>query len=444
MYDARRTAVKELLEATAESSEKVFKKSHDVKLEEKVGDHFERYFNDRKRALEDGVKLLASPKPPKDHQDDWSDHFSDFGSKSAKAIAALVKDSKIKTPFVSAVSRLAAEESNFFAAIARMPMAASQGRILQWYGQYMREEKALRDSWSSIQDDGSDLMKDMVEAMEDANEVFEQAVEKAAKKVRDAEAALLRWVPVFEQGEDLSDYKEPGPVDSALSMLGYALQALNNLRPSAETLAGRFRGLYKSHEVVTIQLFGKTREKVEDFIDTVNLETAVKDFETASKACVSLAQGLDPDGQEDDAEDLVEAMIDEAHETLEQFEDFFEEFVDDFRGIFLGPVGDRTVQDLVGRQLAQRQSDQFQRLNIQSELKKIQQAADDEFDLPMGRLSDEKRKQLKKWITRDLETLSLAVREAIDFTLSERIQMMMRLAIPEREEKVKRLPGASV
>lgn len=444
MYDARPAAIEKRLDETAKKSREVFKKAHKEDLEDRVRSHFDRYFSDRERALTAGVKLLESPKPPKDHQEDWSDHFTDFGSKAAEGIADLVKDAKIKTPFVTAVSVIAAQEAAFFAGVARMPMARTQGEILQWYGQYVREKKALRDDWKKIQGDGRDLSEDMVEVMKEINEIFEAAIKKASEKARDAEEVLARWVPTFEKAENVAGAAEPGPVGTALEMLGHALEALKNMRPSTETLAGRFRALYKSHEVVTIQLFGKTRGKVGEFIGKVNLEAAVEEFEAASENCVRMAKDLEPPGQADDAEDLVDAMMDEAHETLEQFEAFFKDFVDEFREIFLGPVGGRTVEDLVGRKLAIRESDHFQRLNIQSELKKIQAAAKNDLDLPLGRLPDDKREQLEEWVERDLETLSLAVREAIDFTGSERIRMIMQLAFPEREKKVKQLPGASV
>lgn len=142
-----------------------------------------------------------------------------------------------------------------------------------------------------------------------------------------------------------------------------------------------------------------------------------------------------------DAEDLVETMLEEAHETLEQFEGAFEEFVQDFRGVFIGPVGDRTVSDLVDKERAVRNSDHFQRLNVQTELRKIHDAARDWFDLPLGRLPPEVRTQLEKLIGDDLERLAIATREASDFSRSERVSILFRRSWDEIVTEIKRLPG---
>lgn len=444
-YTARKAAVWKQLDETAAKSREVFGKGHKEELEEKVRGRLERYFSDREKTLVAGVKLLESPLPPKDHQDRWSRHFSDFGSRQAQEIADLVKDSKlIKTPFVTAVSGIASQESAFFAAVAKMPMAWSQGEILQWYGQFERERKSLRDDWKEIREDGKDLAGELVEVMQEIREVYAEALATAARKVRDAEELILRWLPVAEGTEDLASAGEPGPVSSALASLRQVLAAMKQLRPSVETLMGRFDSLYRGHETVGVILFGKTRTQVEDFLDEVNLEAAVEEFEAASETCVRIARGLAPPGQRDDAEDLVEAMIDEAHETLEQFEDVFDEFVDEFREVFIGPVGDRTVKDLVDKERAVRESDQFQRLNAHSELRKIYEKTEDWLDLPLGRLPSDKREAIEEWLERDLELLSPAVREASDLATSTRFRTVMELAFPRIADKVKRLPGASV
>jgi len=445
MYDARQAAVTKLLDETAKTSRDVFGKSHPETLEKQVRDKIGRYFGDRKGAFEKGLGFLDAPLPPKDHQERWSDHFSDFGSDAAEELARLVGDSKlIQTPFVAAVKKIASQESSFFAAVAKMPLATAQGRILEWYGQYVREEQNLRDDWEELKEDGSDLAEELAEAMKEIAEVFDAAVKKAAEKVRDAEEALRRWLPVLEKLEDLISRGEPGAAGTAIQSLRHAIEAISALRPSVETIDGRFRSLYKSHETVSVVLFGKTRTEVEGFLDKVNLEKAVKDFETAAGTCVGLAQGLKPDGQRDDAEDLVSEMIDRAHETLDDFEGFFEEFVDDFDEIFIGPVGDRTVEDLVNRQLSIRNSDFFQRLNVQSELRKIYDSARNSLNLSFGSLPADQRKALEEILEDDLERLALAANQAGDLSQSERIRFIMKLAWESIFDRVKRLPGGDV
>jgi gas vesicle protein len=438
MYDARPAAIRKRLDDTAKTSREVFKKAHDEALEKRVRDRLERYFDDREKALGAGLSFLDAPLPPKDHQERWSRHFAEAGSKAAKEISELVKDVKLKTPFVSVVPVIAFQESQFFAAVAKMPLAASQGRILEWYGQFMREEKNLRDDWEDLSDDGSDLAEELAEVVEEVGELYEEKIQKAAAKARDAEELFRRWFPVADKADEAMDKGEPDMVANAVK---YMLEFLASLRPSTETLASRFRSLYKSQETVSVILFGKTRKEVQGFLDKVNLDRAVADFEAAAKTCVELAQDLEPDGQRDDAEDLVDKMIDAAHETLEDFEDFFEEFVDEFRHIFVGPVGDRTVKDLVDRELAMRGSEHFQRLNVQSELRKIHDAARDWFSLPIGRLPEAVREELEKMLERDLERLALAANEASDFSRSERVTFMMKMAWDEIVDEVKRLPG---
>lgn len=444
-YDARPAAIRERLDKAAKTSREVFKKVHRDALEERVRDRLERYFDDRERALTDGVRLLESPLPPQDHQERWSRHFTEFGSRQAKEIAELVKDPKlIQTPFVSSVSSIAAQESAFFAAVAKMPMASSQGEILQWYGQFEREMKRLRDDWKELKGDGGEISEEMREVMREIREVFAEAVQEASGKSRDAEESLRRWIPVAEQGEEAIGAAEPGPVGTALQAIGHVLDVLRELRPSVETLESRFRALYRSEETVSIILLGGTRVRVKEFLDAVNLEAAVEELEAASETCLRIAQGLKPDGQRDDAEDLVDLMMDEANETLEQFEDIFEELVDEFDEIFIGPVGDRTVQDLVNKQLAIRESDDFQRLNIQTELRKIHDSAEDWLGIPIGRLDPAVRERLKEWMERDLEALALATRQASDLSASERLSFVMKRSWDDLTERLLRLSGKTL
>jgi hypothetical protein len=102
------------------------------------------------------------------------------------------------------------------------------------------------------------------------------------------------------------------------------------------------------------------------------------------------------------------------------------------------------VKDLEEKERSDRETGNFRRLNAQSELRKIYEKADDGLDLPLDSLPSDKREAIEKWLKRDLEALSLAVREASDLATSTRFRMVMELAFPRIADQVKRLPGASV
>ena len=213
MYDARPAAIRKRLDETAAKSREVFKKSHDEDARD-AGARPARALLRRAGARARGRGCASSNRRcrRRTHQERWSRHFSEAGSKAAKEISDLVKDAKIKTPFVTAVAghrvpgvRLLRRRR------PRCRWRPPRGRILEWYGQFVREEKNLRGRLGRAGPTTAvTSRRSLAEVTAEVAKLYEERIQKAAAKARDIEELFRRWFPAADKGEEAMDRGEPG------------------------------------------------------------------------------------------------------------------------------------------------------------------------------------------------------------------------------------------
>lgn len=381
---------------------------------EAVADGLNDYIQFRNQALAESLKLLkesSSSATAKSQRDKWSQFHRAKGQEAFKRISGLVKDEKEHLFFRTFVESLASQESGFFILLSQSPLAWWQGRTLEWRREFEDQEEFLLDKWEEYEDRDKSIDDKVDDVTKEILEIFQKALQQA---VYDNKKAAEKLREIYK-GVSMADAASNPATPSNLELADQALDRLDHLVSDAETLAKRYRDAYKGEETIVV-LFGKTRASVKEFLDKTNLEAAIDEFEAAKKKSLDLAGQCIPKGQQEDFKRFVELAAKEAEATLDAFEKAYNELINDFRGIFIGPVGDKTVENLVEKQLWDRFTGQVQRLNIQSELKKIYDDAREWWSIPLDGLDDPLRDDLQGKIKKELDRLSLATRRAYDWT----------------------------
>src|SRR5690606_6152871 len=174
---------------------------------------------------------------------------------------------------------------------------------------------------------------------------------------------------------------------------------------TSKEMSNRFDALFKSEESVVVILFGKTRASVKEFLEKTNLDKAKKEYESAEKEIQNVAKSMETKGMQEDALRFVNEGAKITRDHLEDFTKAYNEFVNAFKEIFIGPVGDRTVEDLVERQRWDWAKNEWQKLNIQSELKKIYDDAREWWAIDIDGLDEANRKKLEELLEAERKRL---------------------------------------
>src|SRR5690606_26091510 len=133
-------------------------------------------------------------------------------------------------------------------------------------------------------------------------------------------------------------------------------------------------------------------------------------------------------GMQEDALRFVNEGAKITREHLEDFTKTYNEFVNAFREICIGPVGDRTVEDLVEKQRWDWARTEWQKLNIQSELKKIYDDAGEGWAIDTDDMDEGNQKKLQAVLEAERKRLGPALRQAGDHSAVDSLKLIMTIA----------------
>ncbi|MGI9543430.1 MAG: hypothetical protein ACR2MX_09235 [Cyclobacteriaceae bacterium] len=385
------------------------KEQRDIRLK------LDTYFHFRNRQMEDGLKILD------DKSSDglkiaeaWMAHYRKAGTDSSKMILDLVSDTNPNDPFAGQVRLIASSESAFFKKLAHLGLAKVHGNVNSFSEKFEREKKSLQGKWEDLLRRDQSIDSRMKATLKELIALFEKALREVFNANREAKDKFRNLVYSLRKADEASNPGAPS-VFEPLDKVG---DTLTQLAPSANTIAGRYRSHFRSEETVFV-IFKDTRKSVEEFLENTNLEKAVNEFEDVRAASLNAVASFAKKGHQDDGKRFVEVVAKKVEDHLKEFEDVYESFIDKFKDIFIGPVGSKTVSDLVDKELWDGSVQEWQRLNIQSELKKIYSDAEGTWGVSMDGIPAEERKKLEAVIKKQLNDLSILVREVTDWTTSD-------------------------
>ncbi|HLT71354.1 MAG TPA: hypothetical protein VKZ75_01820 [Cyclobacteriaceae bacterium] len=439
MFNERRNEVAALLDQAVKdmAGEPVYTTSPED--QKKTRDTLSRYFDFRQRALEDALKLLNDDsRNAKDQTDQWRKHLLKAGSEGSQMISDSIKDIKRKSVFVDIVARVAFLESVFFTRLAHMTLPdAMQGKLIEYRKQFEVEKKNLMQKWEDLiaRDKGID------EKMDSATKQLFQVYQEGLKKVDAANTKTRENITTYVTGAHMADSAANPATPSLLEPVKIMMETINNFMVTSKEMSNRFDALFKSEESVVVILFGKTRASVKEFLEKTNLDKAKKEYESAEKEIQNVAKSMETKGMQEDALRFVNEGAKITRDHLEDFTKAYNEFVNAFKEIFIGPVGDRTVEDLVERQRWDWAKNEWQKLNIQSELKKIYDDAREWWAIDIDGLDEANRKKLEELLEAERKRLEPALREASDNSALDSLKLIMTIAKNDLVDKVKSLTG---
>ncbi|MCP5054752.1 MAG: hypothetical protein GY940_46740, partial [bacterium] len=99
---------------------------------------------------------------------------------------------------------------------------------------------------------------------------------------------------------------------------------------------------------------------------------------------------------------------------LEGFKNEYIKFVNQFDEIFIGPLGDRTIEDIIEMRDWDRWSDDMQRINLDTALKRMYDDTGNLFGVNLSNFTSEQRKWLENRLEPEMKKLANLAKKALN------------------------------
>ena len=370
---------------------------------------FQAYIDFRNKSLDEFVKLLTgfSNSLNEDNQaQKWKDEVSKRGQEAFKMISDL--DDKEESQLNVFVLGVATQEADFFHKIASMEYGAFHGFLCECAATLYEERKNLGGKWSSTESSAKSLNDRSEQAGKQMLEAFKEAAAELGKANRRAAELVASTLLLYKKYQDAKTGNEPGLPD----VFENSGNQVKSLVSKAEDVAKLYEDAYKSKET-TLILFGNNRTAVREFLEKTNLEKAKKRGEELQKKATSLAGEMLTKGQRDDALVFINEANNAIKGPLENYEKGFNDFVTEYKGIFIGPVGNNTLDKLLRGEFWENTEDGLKRLNFETELKRYYDEAEDMWNIPLDGLDDTLKSAFKEQFKDELRKYDEEVEKAI-------------------------------
>lgn len=363
----------------------------------------------------------------------WKSRVSQAGSEGFKMIADLDdNEESILNVFVLGVATL---EGDFWAKIASMPYGAVYGFLGESASTLREEHEKLEGKWETTED-GMESVNDKSErAGRQMREAFDQALRKSAEANRRAAEAVKTTFLAWKKYQDARSGGEPGLPDFGEEMLG----PLDVLVDSVESVAREYESLYRSKETRLV-LYGNHREAVREFLDTTNLELAQKRVAEAKASAMSIAGSTLTSGQQEDAKAFASAAGEALSKQMANYEQAFNELVTQFKGIFIGPISNKVLDNLLHGTFWQETEEGLRRLNLETELKKYYDQAEDMWSIPVDGLDDDLQAAFTEEFRKQLAKYDDAVESAAK-AYARALVLIAKLSVGQLVDKITRFKG---
>jgi len=398
---------------------------------DRAKDGLSRYFDFRERALLDGLRLLSETSVG-DQGSRWNDHFGAAGSDGVRMIEGLVR---AETPEALKVRLLgvAQVEAIFWSRIRAMPLASTRDGLVAWNEQFRQERENLRRKWRAQNELDESVDSRTRQVQEDLAGLFTETVKEVAADRQLVVNSLRTLLQLYA--------KTPGlPLSKVAQGLDELLKLLDMMGSRTADLVSAYADLYRREEAVVI-MFADTRAAVRAFVAKTNLSTAQSALADARAQSLDLAGKVAADGARADAAEFATDGLDVVKGHYDRFEDEYEGFVDEFEQIFLGPVGDRTVEDLLERNQWQRWENDMRGRNIEAALADLHGdfTAWQAIVSDASGVTDADKALIQKALREDIDRISRKVTDVRSLTNGERAKLLFDLSFRRvLEDRAKR------
>ncbi|AIF85561.1 hypothetical protein NTE_03533 [Candidatus Nitrososphaera evergladensis SR1] len=376
------------------------------------------YMDWRDKALNEGLEILkyeSTSATASQQQSKWSDYYSSQGQQAFQKITDFVKSDKAPN-LRKFGEEVASQESQFFSLISRAPLAWFQGQVQHYTFEFYTEMNSLEGKWKAMSEQDRSVDDRVRNTSSQVLRLFDEVVKELVAEKRSGEENVKYIV-----GQAKKVPGVPLPIKVPLIAVDKMLERAGRLKKSSEELAQGYMDAYKLEESIVI-VFAQTREGVREFLAKTNLDTAIKEFNAMNENSKGLADQCPTSKQKEDTKRFMEKAANIVSGFLEKFKQEYNEFVDDNRGIFVGPVSDKTLDELLEVRDWQKSWDDIERFNIQSKLKEVYDDCVKTWQVDLDGLTDEQKKELKDYWDMELRRLHDGLYEVIEGSVWDRIK----------------------
>lgn len=395
----------------------------------------EQYFYARETALEEALELLKnSRKSTAEMREGWNQHLSRKSTEAGTLLIECIKG-KLNKPtfFTDVISETITQESVFFVELTKLSLPDTmQGKLLDYRIEFETEKKKLLETWKKLLADNNSINNNINEAAQQLITAYKTGFNNLALSQTNLKNQIKTLILAIRAaaGADISMPNLQGPITSMV-------ETLKGFMITSKDLTYRFEHLYRSEETVAVIMFGNTRSSVKEFLEKTNLDKAQKEWDEAARQADGVAKNMLTNGQKADALLFLEAGKRIAKKSFVEFTNEYNSFVNEFKEIFIGPVGDRTVNDLIKKERWNSLRDEYTALNIQTELKKMYDDNREWIDVDLFELSYETKKLIDESLKKERERLDLALKQADDPGILDSIKMYFTISKDNWFAKIK-------
>ena len=422
-YTARWNEIEKSLKAVEEAEKIGFNLTSLVKRTryKQFKESLLKYTDWRDKALNSALPILKNESTSvtgSAQKDKWDNHFVKQGQEALKMILSFVPDDDYTPKLRLYAESLATQESAFFSKIGSTPLAWFQGKLQEYTYEFYKEMNSLESKWKDLGSKDKSVDAKVKKTSEQVNQIFKNVVEYLANKERHGEKLLLIAVENAKSAPGM-------PVLASVSatiheMLAKAVEFQKDL----DGLVKDYTDAYKSQETIVI-LFTQIRNGVNRFLDKTNLDTASDEFEEISKNSIGVAKQCPTKGQQEDAVKFVEKGIKTVKDIYEDFKKQYEEFVKENKGIFVGPVGDKSIEEILEKKDIEYSWQQISRFNIQQKLKEIHKDTIKAWHVNIDGLTDEQKMELEDFWKIEVEKLGRGLTKVADSSAMNRMKQVL-------------------
>lgn len=372
------------------------------------------YLISRKKILAGAYELLEDEsRSEAEQRSQWERHFTAKSAAALQPLKDIMYYNKIKSSFAVLLSEVISQESIFYYKMINLQLCdVMHARLIKYRKEYNSEKKSLQEKWQNIQDDNQNINTAMESVVGKLHSIYQSSISIMNSNQEKSRKAIEGYLkPLNSLVGAVTGVSLPTEFTDAITD---SMTILNMFMAESKVIVARLDSLYKNEENVAVIMFGNTRKSVMEFLQNTNFDKCEKDYKNASSHAFEVAANMLTDGQRYDAKEFVTNAEKITGKRLQSFTDSYNAFVNEHRGIFIGPVGDRNIWNLIRKENWDKAKKDLHVGNIQTELKKIYNDAVSWTNVDAFNFSETTKQQVKAALKKDIDRLSQGITAAVE------------------------------
>jgi hypothetical protein len=393
----------------------------------------EKYFDWRDGKLQDSLAMLKeeSSSPSGDAaQGKWSEYFARCASDGTKMVTDAPKDSDVLAPELRRYAQSAAtQEAAFFGQCGRMPLARMAAEAQRYTQLFHDEADKLEEKWEAFGESDRSIDEKVEDVVRQLDQLFEETVAKVVAEQR--RVAELAAKVEFDPSKPVPDTALSAVVAIAKMGVQAIMQTLQRFQVAASAY-GDALAQRQYDEGTIVFAFTQVREDVRQFMSRINFDVAMRGYNEAVATAQELAGACPTSGLQKDAKLFASTAAATVQPHMDRFKSGFEDFMHDLKDVFVGPVGDRTVEELVELSRSTASWDELQRLDLPNRLDAAFQDCERTWVMNVEGLSDNDKEALRDVWKKELDELGKGIVDA----KQDRIHDHLKLYLKEKKAEL--------